>query len=350
MSDVVLTVGSSVYGGWKTVSVSRSIEQIAGTFGLGISERWPGQQALRGILPGNVCTVAIDGTVVITGHVDDVAPSYSASQHSVDVAGRDATGDLVDCSAVSGSGEWRDRKLEAIAADLCKPFGISVKATIDTGSTFKRFRIEEGESAFEAIERACRMRAVLPVSDSKGGLVLTRAGTSRAGVRLVKGENILEASGEFSWRDRYSRYTVKSQKPGTDDESSGAETSQIMGEATDGGVGRYRPLIMLAEQAADRKASKERAVWEANVRAARSRRVSATLQGWRETPDGPLWEPNRIVHLTDNWLAVDQDMLISGVTLTKDENGTRAALSLMPPEAFALLAKTSSKEGEGWML
>jgi prophage tail gpP-like protein len=348
--DVTLTVGGKIYGGWETIQVGVSIEQIAGTFSLGVSERWPGQQSRRGILPGNACTVAIGGTTVITGYVDDVNPAYGPANHSVDVVGRDATGDLVDCSAVHAGGEWQDRKLDAIVADLCRPFGITVKVATDIGAAFTRFRIEEGESAFEAIERACRMRAVLPVSDSKGGLVLTRAGTSRAGVRLVKGENILGASGEFSWRDRFSRYTVKSQKPGLDDESSGEQTSQIFGEATDGGIGRYRPMVLLAEQAADRKAAAERAAWEANVRAARARRVNVTVQGWQETPDGPLWWPNRIVHLTDDWLDVDLDMLIAGVVLTKDGNGTLAVLSLVPPGAFALLATKKGKEGEGWML
>jgi len=350
VSDLTLLVNGTVYGGWKLVQVTRSIEQIAGTFTLGVSERWPGQQAWRGILPGHRCTVRIGATTVITGHVDDVNPSYNATHHAVDVAGRDATGDLVDCSAVHGTGEWSDCSLQAIVADLCRPFGISVAAATSTGAVFRRFRIEEGESAFEAIERACRMRGVLPVSDSKGGLILTRAGTSRAGVRLVRGQNILEADGAYSWRDRHSRYVVKSQKPGIDDEASGEETSRIFGESKDGGVGRYRPLVLLAEQAADRKASQERAVWEANVRASRARRVSMAVQGWEETPGGPLWEPNRIVAVQDDWLGVNQDMLVAAVVLTKDEGGEVARLTMMPPGAFQLLVKTDKKEGEGWML
>ena len=121
--------------------------------------------------------------MVITGYVDDVSPAYSATGHDVTVDGRDATsqGDLVDCSAIHQPGEWRvSGTLEAIVTILAKPFGIPVKAECDTGTAFRKFRIEEGETAFEAIERACRMRAVLAAGDGKGGLRIIRAGSGRA--------------------------------------------------------------------------------------------------------------------------------------------------------------------------
>lgn len=349
MADVALTVDGLVYGGWKSVTVRRSIETVAGTFSLAVSERWPGQQALKAILPGQKCTVAVDGDVVITGYVDDVSPAYSASSHDVTVDGRDATGDLVDCSAVHQPGEWQGQKLEAVAAILAKPFGIPVKAECDTGKAFRKFRIEEGETAFEAIERACRMRAALAVSDSKGGLQIIRAGTGRAAVTLQRGENILEATGRLSHRDRYSKYIVKGQQPSWGDQIPADQLAQVRGEATDPGTRRYRPLLMIAEQSVDGAAAQDRATWEANVRAARARQISVVVQGWRERPGGALWSPNRLVRLTDDWLAVDQDMLITGVTFTKGDQGTRTELSLMPPGAFELVAEPEPEEDAGWM-
>ena len=60
------------------------------------------------------------------------------------------TGDLVDCSAATEPGEWKDARLEEISAALCEPFdiGVSVGDGIDTGEPFARFRIEEAESVF----------------------------------------------------------------------------------------------------------------------------------------------------------------------------------------------------------
>ena len=79
--------------------------------------------------------------------------NYDRGAHTIAVRGRDATGDLVDCSAASKPGEWKDARLEEIASALCEPFGIRVTREVDTGAPFARFRIEEGESVFEAIER-----------------------------------------------------------------------------------------------------------------------------------------------------------------------------------------------------
>ena len=89
MSDVTLTVDGLICGGWKSVSVRQSIETISGTFSLSVSERWPGQQTLKAILPGQKCLVTLDGETVITGYVDDVAPAYSSTSHEVSIDGRD---------------------------------------------------------------------------------------------------------------------------------------------------------------------------------------------------------------------------------------------------------------------
>ena len=129
----------------------------------------------RVIRPGDACRVQLDGDAVIQGWVDVVTVDYDARGHTLSVRGRDTTGDLVDCSAATEPGEWKDARLEEIAAALCAPFdiGVTVADDVDTGEPFARFRIEEGESVFEAIDRACRFRAVLPRSDGEGGLILT---------------------------------------------------------------------------------------------------------------------------------------------------------------------------------
>ncbi len=347
MSEITLTVDGLIYGGWKSVSVRRSIETIAGTFSLSVSERWPGQQTLNAILPGQKCRVTLDGDPVITGYVDDVAPAWSATRHEVGIDGRDVTGDLVDCSAIHRPGEWQGLGLEAIVTILAQPFGIPVKATTETGAPFRSFGIEEGETAFEAIERACRMRGVLATSDGHGGLCIIRPVGPRASVALKRGENILDATARLSHRDRYSQYIVKGQQPSFGNLMPPELLAQIRAEATDPGTRRYRPLQIVAEQSVDGASAQERAMWEANVRAARSRQVKVTVQGWREHPDGPLWSPNRVVRLSDDWLAIDQDMLITGLTFSKGDQGTRTELGLAPPGAFELKAKP--EEDAGWM-
>ncbi len=342
--DVTLKVAGQLYGGWKDISIARGIEQIAGTFDLSVTERWSGQNTPRPIKPGAACEVAIDGQAVITGYVDDVHLSYDAETHTVSVSGRDKTGDLVDCSAIHGGGQWAKRTLAQIAGDICKPFGISVIDNAAAATVFGSYTVQESETAFECIERAARMRAVLLMSDGLGNLIITRAGKSRLGTQLVKGENILKATGEFSWRDRFSRYTVKGQAQGSD--AGWADTvAQQKGVVTDASINRYRPLIVIAEDQGYAATFKQRAEWERNVRAGRGATAVVTVQGW--VHGGGLWQPNTLVRIEDDFLSLNEDLLISAVAFSLSDSGTTTDLTLTGPQVFDLLPE--NPKGVGYL-
>ena len=348
MSGVVVTVGGELHAGWTAARITRSLEQAAGTYRLTLTDRDPGRTSPRPYRPGARAAVALDGDTVITGWIDSVRPRYDAGSHTVEVAGRDAVGDLVDCSAASEPGEWRGAPLEEIAAALAAPYGIDVVAVVDTGAPLARFRIEEGETVYESIERGCRMRAVLPISDGGGRLVLGRPGRARAGVVLRRGDTILAASGESDWTGRYSRYRVLGQQPGSDFLGAGA-AAHVRAEATDPVVTRHRPLTLLAEQALDDAEAADRAAWEADVRAARARRLTVRVRGWRERGDtGPLWAPGVLVRVADDWLAVDTDMLVGAVLYELDDEGTRTTLSLAPPAAYSGRPEAEAEADGGW--
>lgn len=347
MPEVILTINGAIYGGWETVRISRGIEQIAGTFELAVSERWPGQSTPMVIRPGDACTVSVDGEVLITGYVDDVTPEYDDVNHTVAVSGRDKSADLVDCSAIHASGQWSGRSMVQIAADVCKPFGVSVQADTGIGANFGTFALQEGESAFETIERMARMRGVLLLSDGKGGLLITRAGTEKIPTQL--GENILTASATLSWRDRYSKYIVKSQAVGGDFTTPG-EHSQAQAVATDPNITRYRPLIVMAEDQGGSGSIKDRAIWEASIRLGKGSRATISVQGWKH--GAGLWQPNRLVRVVSPWLGLDREMLIASVAFVLDDSGTITELGLVLPAAYQLIPlpekKKKKKEDDAW--
>lgn len=343
MDAVTLTVDGAVYGGWKEISISRSIETVAGAFELSVSERWPGQAGRRAIAAGASARVAIGGETVIAGYVDDVEVSHDAESHEVTIRGRDATGDLVDCSAPDEPGEWSGLTLDRIAAAIAGPFGIAVSAAADPGEPFGTFAVQPGETAFEAIERACRMRALLPLSDGKGGLVLTRAGAAHTGVTLTP-ETIVSARATYTTRDRHGRYVCKGDS-GDFVSWGGDSGADARGEATDPGIRRHRPLTVIAEDLAEGISYRDRALWEANIRAARARRLTIALAGWRQS--GKLWRPNWLVRVENPALGVEADMLIAGVSFSLGNRGSRTELSLVGRHAFDLLP-VADKEEIGW--
>ncbi|MFA6971626.1 MAG: hypothetical protein WC208_09535 [Gallionella sp.] len=331
-----LKVSGVIYGGWTSLRIERGMEQIAGTFSLGITERWAGQSDKRPIKAGQPCQVLIDGIPVITGYVDDANPSYDANQHGITVSGRDKTCDLVDCAAIHKGGYWKGAKLDKIAADLCAPFGIKVIVDTDVGNAIPSFKLNEGESVFEALERAARLRALLLVSDGLGNLVITRTARIRIPTALIEGGNILSASGTFSWKERYSHYIVKGQAAPDGDEFNQTTHTSPNGNADDPVINRYRPQIVIAEDQGNGVTLKQRAEWERSVRVGRGNRATIKVQGWKH--DAGIWLPNRLVPVRSPYLDVDADLLISSVAYTLDESGTCSELQVCRAEAFEMIS------------
>lgn len=333
-----LKVGGQIYGGWTSLRIERGMEQIAGTFSLGITERWAGQAEKRPIRCGQSCQVLIDGNPVITGYVDEVNPSFDKEQHGITVIGRDKTGDLVDSSAIHKSGQWSKATLHKIAIDLCAPFGIKVivENGVDVGAAIPSLKIQEGEPVFQVLERAARMRALLLVSDGLGNLVITRTTRKPLSTALIEGVNILSAQGNFSWKERFSRYVAKGQSAPEGDDFNPQHHTSPTGNADDKIISRYRPLIVIAEDQGNGATMKQRAEWERNVRVGRGNRATITVQGWRH--EAGLWLPNRLVAVRSPYLDVDAEMLISAVAYSLDDSGTRCELQVCRPEAFELIA------------
>ncbi|EGJ03696.1 bacteriophage Mu P family protein [Shigella dysenteriae 155-74] len=187
MESVILTVDGKLWEGWTEMSVSRSLKAIAGEFELSVTTRWSAA-APRVIREGQPCTVRLGADTVLTGYIDDFIPGYEAENVEIRVMGRDKTGDLVDCSVVHSSGKWKGVRLEQVAADVCRPFGITVITETPTGEAFASVVLEQGETGFELLDRLAKQRGVLLTSDGAGNLIITRASSVRAGVSLVLGK------------------------------------------------------------------------------------------------------------------------------------------------------------------
>lgn len=354
-NECELVVDGKAWYGWTRVEIQRGLEQLASGFSLELTTKWPGIDLPVGLREGLPCEVRLGGETVITGYIDQYEPDMSETSSIVRIEGRDRTGDLVDCSAIHKSGQWRSVRLETIVHDITAPFGIKVAVATDTGDVFKSFSLEDGEQAFDTIDRACRLRGVLATSSTNGHLVLTRASSQKVPVSLKEGVNIKRIKAAHSWKDRHSVIYVKAQVPGDDDEH-GEQAALLKGSAKDDEINRYRPLIVMAEHGAGAKALAERAKWETLVRMGRGKRGSCTVVGWRMGRDGmegDLWKPNTLVHITSPRMNLEQEMLIVGVRYTLDDQGTHTELEFARREAFDLQGapghrRKKDKNGDGF--
>ncbi len=333
---VTLTVNGRIHGGWTAASIETALTSLSNAFTIEVTDGNPAKLDFA-IARGDACSLAIGGTTLLTGWVDDVEIAYDGQSHGITIRGRDKTGDLVDCSALmTGTGRWDRTSVMAIAKDLLAPYGITVSSTTpDTGKVMDSHAIQMGESVWECLDRALRQYGVMAMADGNGNLVLTRPGDAGARAELRLGGTILAGQAQYSGRETFRDYYVLGQFPGSGDAYADPRvTTMASAQASDPNVKRYRPLIVFTEaNTADMSFLPTRAAWEAAVRSGRGETFSVTVAGWRDS-GGNLYAPNTLVRIEDDFLRVHETLLVSGVRLELGEGGQLAHLTLGRKEAF----------------
>ena len=333
--EVIVSINGTNYGGWKSANVTSSMEFVCGSFDVNLMDKCGELDVPHEIKPGDGCQVLLGDDPVITGYVDDVSPSISASDHQISISGRDKTCDLVDCSVDLTSFEVIGVTLADLANMVCAPFGISVKVKTDCGEPFVRFAVQVGETAFSCLERAARQRGVLLTTDCSGALVITAKNEFEAcGDALIEGVNIKSGSASFNWRERFKEYTCHGQMPAFFDGADDPIHNQI-GKATDCNVKRYRPMLITGESFVTCDAARIRAENECGCRAGKSTQVRIEVVGWRQS-SGQLWRPRQKVSVQSNSLYLDNaELVIATVRYGfSDFGGKTVDLELNRPDAF----------------
>lgn len=349
MELVILTVDGKQWDGWTEMSLTRSLKAVAGEFDLTVTTRWS-EAAPRSIKEGQPCRVTLGPDTVLTGYIDDRIPSYDADNVSVRVMGRDKTGDLVDCSVVHSSGQWKGVRLEQLAVEICHPFGITVICETDTGDVFGSVVLEQGETGFDLLDRLAKQRGVLLTCDGLGNLVIARASKIRAGVSLVLGRNIAAARGRFSWRERNSDYIIKGSASAGGALWDDQPVRMVGGRqitVRDSEINRFRPKILVNEDSLTVGGASTRGEWYKARMMGEANTTEITVHGWRENGDsGPLWQINRLIDIDDPLQDLKATWLSESVTFTEGENGRQTVIALVPPESLDLPeTKVKGKKG-----
>lgn len=333
MSDISLEINGTIYEGWKSMTVSRSVESITDSFSLEVADYgsdWP-------IAEEDECRVLIDGEQVLNGWVERPTPSFDARGTSLRVSGYGRPSVLAQCSVVPDDGRWsfKNATVKTIAEIVSNPFGVRVfvQAGLELIKAPRKLVINPGDTAFDVIVAAASASGVLVVSRPDGNILITRSGTERTHDALIQGFNIAGGTGEYDASIRYHRYVVFGQSSGTDQWA--ANATRLRAEAFDDGVARKdRVLIIRSEAAHNAQYNSQRGDWEARNRAAAAQAASITVHGWKQS-NGALWPVNAIVKVVCSKLRIRRDMLISQVDFSKDaQSGEVAILRVVRPDAF----------------
>ena len=332
--DVWLTINGQDYGGWKRVRIERSLTQCTIKWGVIATRNWPGMAQQWDIALGDAVTVMMGDTQIVSGWIDQMSPSYSGESHEIEIAGRGKLADVIDCTPVDAPPQWKQVAPGQIIRDICDVFGVRVviDAPLDEPMDFK---LQQGETGWAAIERLCRLRAILAYEQTDGALLITRVSEEYCDTALVQGSGertILEGSAKLADNEQFSVVIVKGQQPGADNVTP-KQAAESLAQAQDPSIRRYRPLVIYQAAKTSVADAQERANWEVQRRWGASRSVDITVTGWLTDGDEP-WPLNRLCRIEDAWLGIDREMTITGTIFELGANGRTTVLTLEPPEAL----------------
>jgi len=334
---------------WQDVEITASLEGVGRSFALGASGLTLGETTIR---MEDEIEISIDGTRVLTGYVEAPGTEDSAEDRGYDIAGRSRAVDLVDCSNIAKR-VHKGRTFTQIAEALAAPYGVPVVvATPDPllSAPIKRFVVKPDETAFAAIERAAKLRAVILYDDELGRLVLQVGARGRfalqIGAVIRRGENLLSAQSGSDASKLYSEYRIKGQRFASDNDSGGA-VSAVSGKATGDGSRRLRVKTLISKSSLTAAQAKSRAQWEAANAFGRANSYTATVRGWTDQT-GALWTPGTLIEIDDPLHLWQGVFLVISVVFSKStEGGTTSTVTVAPEAGYYAELPENPRKGLG---
>lgn len=342
---VELRTNRQKLSGFARGNVTLTMESVYNVFDVEYvaSGKQPGERA---IYKGDECELAIDGETLLGGWADSTTETDEPDRLELRSVGRSKTCDIDDCSAPILS--FQNATLLAIAQKLVKRLGkgdLKVHIVGDAGPKFESFHVQRGETALDAIQRACSRRGFYPYCVG-ADLVLARVGSTTTRTVLERGKNVRRSTREDSLINRYSEYVFRGQVPGTDKQW-GTKANQLKHAITDPGVTRYRPLVLDVDTHGPGDL-KTKAEVERNQRAGRSESIVCLVDG-HKTVEGYCWRPNLLVPYKNPVLGVDATLLVVTARMRFGENeDDDTELVLTRPESFDLVNYPAQGRGLRW--
>lgn len=347
-----VSVGGKRLESVQSLQLRFAVSELADSFSMQVADRL----LLDG---GEAVEIAIEGRVVLVGHVQSCRLAKRAGTRDLTITGYSAAQQLVKSSIVDTRRVYTDTTLRQLVERVCKPFGLLVEvessATAVANEVLDQIAVDNGEKAFDFLAKACKRQACVLVSGAatvaddkpaKAAVTITRVGVRMAPVVIVyPSPRVLGVDYETDIRDVHSHYYVTRRGRGvlgTDGTLKGLD-----GVARDERV-PYSPLIIKAEKGGkSQTALDHQAEQEMRRRAAEGRRFSVEVDGWSPNDSQALWWPNTMFRFVDVEEGIDDILVVSSVEIAVDQQGTRAKLDLMPPDAHAILHKRVISKGSG---
>ena len=359
-SESVINISNTNYKTFKSFNVSRSIDDVAGSFRITISRPSGNVSPFK---VGNTIDIVLDDVQVMRGKIYESHVEGDSTNDDIIFSGRDITGDIIDSSVPDDSKVYvKGANLVTITEKILKSLGLesAIRVVDRSGAVIKSFDESEivscnvGDTVIEFLIKYCRKRQLFLNTDVRGDLIFFKAEGKKTGNRIINEKsnndnNVISYSVKFNTSNRFNRYICKSQ----DSEAwVGGEDATVdsFGEAFDFEIEDSRIHEFKMEEDSPSSAEcQARAAEEANVRRARGFEYKVTVQGFR---DKVAWAINQFVNVSDDKAGVYGEFLIKGVEFKLDsQRGRITKLTIVNRDAYtaeaAINLRTSKEQNAG---
>lgn len=314
-SQVTLKVGDYIFNGWDEIKIRKSMNEMACSFALVTDDFSYGDFSKWKMKLGDIARVYIHNKLVCTGYLDKIPIYYGNDDHYIQFVGRGKTSDLIDCTYEGTYNEWKNYPCLRIIKDLCSPFNIDV--AVQSGledivnQEIANFKANEGEFVYSLINDLCIDLGILPLDMGDGKLTLAQTSNEKLTDPIQRNVNVSSGLLVQDNTDRYSSYTCKGYGNGTDQKSL-ADFIHPSGNVVDEAITRTRPFTIFADRPTDKGKCKNRAIYEARIRAGASRALLYEVMEFVQMNKEP-WNINRLVNVRDGAFDISDTMLVSEV-------------------------------------
>jgi prophage tail gpP-like protein len=306
MGPELVTISSSggIWSAFKRVQVRAAYHEAARTFHLDIAaEPTPFVTAWE-FKAGTQVDILFNGSLACRGYVDRYKPKISEhASADIAVSGRSKGQDLIDSSADHATGHFKNKTPVEIGQELDQAgVGISTNRQLDK---VESYQLTPGETVFRVVEKLCRKQGMTLTGQADGSILVTDGVQGTHAGALIEGRNIKTGEADHNWSGRHSKVVVRGQRPF----GHGKDALEIEATATDGALGRNRPVIVLQDDDTTKAIAGKRARHRRNREAGNALKANIAVQGFRDD-GGQLWTPGFLAFVDSPFLAAQQAMLI----------------------------------------
>lgn len=335
---ISLFVNGRQYTQFSEITVERDLETLSSSFEFVASNEFAITFPFSAF---DNCVVQINGYPVLTGFITKLFPSYTNSQHIINILGYDKTKNVVDTEIYENSEITEATTFAALMTQVMSLNGITDIGVINKslgitiGPEDKFTAAETGMTLFEYFLSIAQKKQVLLNTDGQGNIVIYRnevpeiTALSLVNKKGLSNQKIKSARAPIDYDDRYKTIRVVSQS---------AEENNIFAESTDSSITQERTKIIISDQVFNETECKNLADWEVNKRRADSIKYECIIAGyWADNIR--IYQPGQIFNIEDDYAGMNESMLLKNVKYKYSENeGSICELKFVASDAYTLNA------------